>query len=510
MAPIFCYRCGDAVEEGCDPRDELAELDDLMERLRLKRYDLKRKINRFHSPIVRQLPPDITSTIFEFCLPDVTDYPLSPFEKNFSIPFSPLSLGAICSYWRNIAWSTPSLWSSLAVHNPDKHNSHTVTGTAREWLTRSGQLPLSIFILSTFHNKTVLALIDIINQYSTRWSNLDLCIPDSYYQHFHAPDNNHSVIHTPILKSIRLHRLDDLNETILNFQLTSCHHLERASLSYIPMDGSNIHWDNLTHLTLIFMSFTDVFHILLNTPRLVFCRVSDDIDPNQIIGPPVVSAIKSLQLHLFFTEEFLDNLIAPHLEELKLTRYYFPETEVHITSFFRRSACSLRSLSIIFTILISRYFEDFMNLLQSMPSLTTLSLSMSTPGPEEHHPRNIFHLLAKVLSSQSTPLQRGFLPNLKILEYTGELYLHPGNYDDIYPLPPVDNAVYGPLHLFQLDLHPVTRISGSMISYISSLAERGVTVNVVSRSEDIIQSSIDYYRCRLQDWSDNLDLGLLS
>ena len=142
MAPTFCNRCGDAVEEGGDPKDELAELVAFLELLRLKRYVLKRKINQFHSPVVRQLPPDVTSTIFEFCLPDFTDHPLTPYIKeNLSLP---LSLGAICSYWRDIAWSTPILWSTLVVCDPSKHNSHVVTGLAREWLTRSGQLPLSI------------------------------------------------------------------------------------------------------------------------------------------------------------------------------------------------------------------------------------------------------------------------------------------------------------------------------------------------------------------------------
>jgi F-box-like len=173
MAPNFCNQCGNAFEDGCDPRDELAELDALMERLTVKRYDLKRKINRFHSPIVRQLPPDVMSTIFEFCLPDftgVTDDQLSSFSLHMKKDlFTPLSLGAICSYWRDIAWSTPTLWSSLVVHDPStKHDPDMVTGIAREWLARSGHLPLSIHILSTFDNQTVSALVDIINQYSTR------------------------------------------------------------------------------------------------------------------------------------------------------------------------------------------------------------------------------------------------------------------------------------------------------------------------------------------------------
>jgi hypothetical protein len=162
-----------------------------------------------------------------------------------------------------------------------------------------------------------------------------------------------------------------------------------------------------------------------------------------------------------------------------------------------------------------------MNLLQSMPSLNTLSLiSVTTDSdfedittPEDYDPRNILRLVAKILSSQNTSLQQGFLPNLKTLEYSGMLNLRPGNYSDLYSLPPAD-AVHGPFHLLKLELHPATRIPKNMISYISSLVERGVTVKVLSDSKDILQSSIDYYRCRKEslcrDWADNLDSSLFS
>ena len=519
VPPTTCNRCGDVVEEGADPKDELAELNALLERLKLKRCALRRKVNRFRSPIVRQLPAEVTSIIFEFCLPDFTDHPLSPdIKEDRSIP---LSLGAICSYWRGIAWSTPSLWSSLVIRDPSKHNPHISTGIAQEWLARSGGLPLSIHILSTFNNKTVLALIDIINQYSNRWFNLDLYIPDSYYQRFHSSDNQ-AVIHAPILKSIRFHRPTHASESGLNFQLASCPRLERASLSYFPMDGSKIQWDNLTHLTLHSMFFADTFRILRKCPRLVFCEVSDFCSHHreQRIGRPVLSSIRSLKLLIAHFVQFFNNLIAPHLEEFNIQdpRYYVPIPRIEaVTSFLSRSACSLRSLSMMFTV-APQYFEGFMNLLQSMPSLTTLSLLSTTAllitTPEEYHPRNILQLVSKVLSSQSTSHQQGFLPNLEILEYTGGLYLHSGNYDDLYPLPPTDNAGRGPLHLLKLNLHGTFRIPENMISYISSLAERGVTVNVLSSSEDILQSSIDYYRSRedllCRDWTDSLDLSLFS
>ena len=508
MAPTFCNRCGDTLEEGCDPMDELAELDALSERLRLKRYDLKRKINRLYSPIIRKLPLDVTSTIFEFCLPGFMDHQLLPYtEEDLSIP---LSLGAICSYWRDIAWSTPSLWSSLVIRVPSKHKSHITTGIAQEWLARSGQLPLSIRIYSKSYKKPVAALANIINQYSTRWSDLDLYIPDSYYQCFRATDT-----HAPILKSIQFHCSVNVKMS-LNFQLF-CPRLERASLSCFPMDGANIHWDNLTHLTLQFMSVLDSLLILRKTPRLVFCKVSFSRSRirEPFIGEPVLTSLRSLQLLITnYGEDFLNNLIAPHLEEFSLPNYFNPSMEV-IAPFLRRSACALRSFSVIFSN-FPPYFESFVILLQSMPSLNTLSIISTTQTTncflEDYDPQNVLQLVAKVLSSQSTSLQQGFLPNLKILEYTGKLYLNPGNYDDLYPLPPADKAVHGPLRLLKLDLHSTTRLPKNMISYFSSLVERGVTVNVLSKSEDILQSSIDYYRFKddslSHDWTDNMDCSL--
>ena len=516
MAPAFCNRCGDAVvEEECDPKDELAELDALLERLTFKRYDLKRKINRFYSPIIRLLPPDVMSTIFEFCLPDSTVYQTYRFGKLFT----PLSLGAISSYWRDIAWSTPSLWSSLVVRDPNRHAPHLVTGMAQEWLGRSGRLPLFIQILSTFDNESVSALVDVINQYSNRWSDLDLDIPERYYQLFHATDN-----HAPILKSIRFHcpyKSDAISTSNLNLQLT-CPRLERACLTNFPLDGTNIQWDNLTHLTLHYMSIFDSFIILRKTPRLVFCEGSGSCSYRRFeegdIEAPVLTSLRSLQLGVDIDAgKFLENLIAPHLEEFSLPRYYSPSIEV-ITSFLRRSACSLRSLSITF----QEYSERYMNLLQSIPSLNTLSIrslgigALAITSPDDHDSRNIFQLVAKVLSSQSTSLRQGFLPNLKILEYTGELYyLQSGIYEDLYPLPPVDNAVHGPLRLLELDFYySTTRVPKKLMSYISSLEERGVTVNVLSYSENILQSSIDYYKCRedflCQDWTENFDSTLFS
>jgi len=130
-----------------------------------------------------------------------------------------------------------------------------------------------------------------------------------------------------------------------------------------------------------------------------------------------------------------------------------------------------------------------------MTSLNTLSITTLEEGniSGEYDPRNILQLVAKVFSSQNTPRHQGFLPNLKILDYTGELRLRPGNYDEIYTLPPANYAFRGPLHLVKLELLSEIYIPENMISYLSTLVERGVTVKVLSKSKDILQSSIEHH-----------------
>jgi hypothetical protein len=410
MAPTFCNRCKD---EGCGLWDELAELDASPERI-LERYDLKRKINRFHSPIVRKLPPDVTSTVFEFCLTDLVDHQLSPYDE-MDLSF-PLSLGAICNYWREIAWSTPTLWSSLVVRVSSKQDSHVINSIAQEWLSRSGQLPLSIYIrtksVTVWLYHQISALANIVNHYSSRWSNLDLYIPRLCYQYFHGLGNGTATI----LKSIRFHCLDNVMD--LDFPLT-CPRLERVNLTLFSLSGTSIQWDNLTHLTLLFtrfrhfdatltiiqwdnlthlsllssMSTFESFLILRKTPRLAFCTISgfpsSDKEP---IGAPVLTlaSLRSLHLITHFAKYILNNLIAPRLEELSLPKFYIQSMDIPmevVTSFLGRS------------------------------------------------------------------------------------------------------AVHGSLRVLKLDRYPATPIPVNRVSYVSSLVEQGTVVNVLSKSDNIVQSS---------------------
>ncbi|KAJ7439210.1 hypothetical protein FB451DRAFT_1570042 [Mycena latifolia] len=59
------------------------------------------------SPI-RRIPQDILETVFVACLPTAHNAIINVREV-------PLLLGHICSYWRSVAHSMPTLWTSIFI-----------------------------------------------------------------------------------------------------------------------------------------------------------------------------------------------------------------------------------------------------------------------------------------------------------------------------------------------------------------------------------------------------------
>jgi hypothetical protein len=124
------------------------------------------------------------------------------------------------------------------------------------------------------------------------------------------------------------------------------------------------------------MHIIDSFLILSKTPRLVICKISgaSSLYTGKSLGTVLLTSLKSFELmSLSSVGNFLNNLIAPHLEECSLSGFRYESNGFvriePITSFLGRSA-SLRS----FLMVLRNFRLGIMNLLQSMPSLTTLSM----------------------------------------------------------------------------------------------------------------------------------------
>ena len=127
---------------------ELANLEDAIARLKMRRCEIKRNINRSHSPFIRIIPPEIIATISGFANIDFTIIGRLP---------APILLSSVCSDWRRTVVGTPELWSSIKIDLPSilSQNSDRVSSgllhlatLIDEWLARSGQLPLNISLCS--------------------------------------------------------------------------------------------------------------------------------------------------------------------------------------------------------------------------------------------------------------------------------------------------------------------------------------------------------------------------
>lgn len=172
----------------CDCRccHDIVDLESQMLEMARRLMNMKAAKNKTHSLINRRLPPEILSAVFLDCLPtsEELDY-CCKIEHPFD--FYPLQLWNVCSHWRDIAWSTPDLWCqlSLALYADQlEEKAVLLADLAREWLDRSGGLPLSVHILmqsddnAFYNNQTNFTIqhpvIEVLKMYSHRWQDLSL------------------------------------------------------------------------------------------------------------------------------------------------------------------------------------------------------------------------------------------------------------------------------------------------------------------------------------------------
>lgn len=165
---------------------QIQELNDTLRKLEKERDVLGFRVTTykgFLSP-ARRLLPDILQEIFIHCLPTDSNSAMSTCE-------APLLLGRICRKWRDVVYSTPSLWATIHIAVPPDAGSgiwHMYDHVSRAqaivtWLSRSGVLPLSISLSTPFGlgppentvaNSTVELYLDSIFPFLNRCRTLDL------------------------------------------------------------------------------------------------------------------------------------------------------------------------------------------------------------------------------------------------------------------------------------------------------------------------------------------------
>ena len=398
---------------------EVANLKNAIDRLKLERYELKRNINRSHSPFFRLIPPEIIARISGFAITDFTII-------DSSSP-SPILLSSVCSDWRRIVDGTPEFWSSIKIDMPfvpqtDEEGSSQLLRLSTltdEWLARSGQLPLNISLCSDQEQSYVLdeqeycPIFKVLNRYSSRWHILNIsiprillallqpdCLPMLEQLHITSLYNPYKSITFPPTPRLNTFKIQSIRSDKTHF---SSEYRMRADIG--------ISWNTVTHLSVeSSISSRYLFVLLRLNPQLVHCRFHNIVDVTEDhLESPIISPLKYLSLHHKYNpSRILDNLKLPSLE----TFVYLNTTIYPVIAFFKRSACSLHTLSLPFWDL--RKCDRLIPLLQFLsPSLTRLTISRHP----SHSRINFLSLLARVYTSQSDVVGNDFLPHLEIFEY---------------------------------------------------------------------------------------------
>ena len=433
--PMICEHCGldnsdaiiDDLVQGiecniscsnsspCNLCMELANVENAIARLKMKRCELKRSINRRHSPFIRIIPPEIIATISGFA-----DTNFFVTTRLSPVP-NPILLSSVCSDWRRAVVGTPHLWSSIKIDLPSIYSTAMLGLLAfiDEWLARSGRLPL--YISLRYGHKTSLDVLTlelyrpifkILNLYSSRWKSLNTSIPPTLLSLL-QPDS------LPLLEQLHItSKSRGDSDLVIAFPPTPClnmveiHPLLNSRFS--PISDLGIQWHTVTHLYVELITTRSCFSLLSRIPRLVRCtfhKVFGEFEYPTSESPILSLSMiyLSLQFHNSDPFQILNNVKLPSLEAL----FLFNVSSIDpLMAFLERSACSLHTLSLPNWNM--KKVNKLTHLLKFLsPSLKNLAISRSPSLIRVT--KGFLSILSQTYTSQSEG--KDFLPHLEIFEY---------------------------------------------------------------------------------------------
>ncbi|KDR78587.1 hypothetical protein GALMADRAFT_266050 [Galerina marginata CBS 339.88] len=395
---------------------QISEAQHTLEKLLEQHRELRTLMNRSHDPVVLRVPPEVAGSIFRFCMPE-NDALAACNREEKGILRAPLTLGAVCRGWRQLAWSIPHLWNTLAIHLKTlKHTTQCEIG--EQWLARSGQLPLSIYIKGSKASgenpaQEFQPLIAAINRECGRWKHLDLHASADFISHF--GDDSHG---PSILQRLQLYSPN--GQGICRFHLKNVNHQPRhVQIGSFCFTSIHIRWNAVTTLTLHSLDPREFKGILQVVPQLSYCRLVSVAAPASAIAeaPIMHEQLQVLEISFARAAEdlFFHNFTFPSLQKLTISSTVRGPLADCFISFFERWCFSLTILRVVGARISSEDF--FLRILQTSPLLFNLEAGQLTPQP--------FEALARILANSTSDLpstipntHRYLFPALKFMYLT--------------------------------------------------------------------------------------------
>jgi hypothetical protein len=291
---------------------EMARLQGILDELARKR-DALESYTEMHLSLVapvRSLPAEILSDIFlrlkdATTLSEAIKWSIGP-----RLNKTPLLLGSVCSRWRTVVLSTPSLWASFALTIASDHLECS-TALAAMWLARAGVCPLSITLGATSHyDPSMRPFMQGFLPYCERWYEVRLDLPTAFIDNWYPAKN----------RLLSLHKLFIGKRCGPNdvFALAPrLRHLHLASLSYLP-SNFQLPWSQLQFCDMGKKCRHDsCLELLRLTPNLEECVIWPYTSSEVSNTPAQLSRVHRMQIYQN-PIRFLNKLLLPELRELFL------------------------------------------------------------------------------------------------------------------------------------------------------------------------------------------------
>ena len=289
---------------------EMVRLQGFLDELARKR-DALESYTEIHISLltpVRSLPVEILSEIF-LRIRDATTPDTTHGEWNIRSPKlnkTPLLLGSVCSRWRTVTLSTPSLWASFSLTVGSDHVERS-TALAEMWLARAGVGPLSISLCAHIYIHSMRPFMQTFLPYCERWYEIKLDLPTAFMDNWYPAKN----------RLLSLHKLFIGTRCGPNDVFALAPRLRHLYLdSYYPPSEFQLPWSQLQ-----FCGGTrgcdSCLELLRLTPNLEECVIWPYNSGEVSHTPAQLSRVHRMRIHRDPTH-FLNKLLLPELRELFL------------------------------------------------------------------------------------------------------------------------------------------------------------------------------------------------
>ncbi|KAJ7626980.1 hypothetical protein FB45DRAFT_920432 [Roridomyces roridus] len=370
---------------------QIFKLESELTLLQAERQRIHRKLADVVYPVL-ELPDEITSEIFVRYVGEAPNEVFLPYSDDYPPPIpSPVVLASVCSLWRNVALSTPSLWTYF-YHCPSQRPSprpimHLIDAMEK-WLSRTGQLPLHLHIeLPEAGTPEREQMLDLISRHSSHWGVLDLAstIPIIFPPSIEGP------LRCLTRFSLRIDEPDNSDLPALPLA-PHVHAVHLVGVRY--MDWSTaIPWSQLTTLRVQEIGLGEFLSALEQAQNLevlgfTSCRRLSDI----ITSPArLLPRIHTLDLGPEGGHEIVPHLILPALNKLRLQAIE-PEYPAPIQELIARSGCTPTTLNL--DVHDWRDVQEIDELLLSVPTTRHLELNCDDTEPTLEDFTNLFDAIA--------------------------------------------------------------------------------------------------------------------